>query len=313
MKYLIKKLITLIITLLLVSAAAFTAFELIPGDSVTASLSTDYTEEAAEQLREELGLNRSLPERFFSWLWGAIRGDFGTSLQYRQPVSDLIADRLSVTMWLAVLSMAFVVVISIPLGILAARFRGGIADRVITLISQAAMAIPPFFLGILLTLVFGIMLSWFTPGAYVSIEQDPAGFFAYLIFPAVSVAIPKIAMTVKFLRSSVIRQMRLDYVRTARSKGNKESAVLIRHVLKNALIPVVTFLGMAAADVLAGSIIVEQVFGLPGIGRLLVVSISNRDYAVVQAIILYIAFAVVVINFLVDLLYQQLDPRVRLN
>ena len=313
MKYLIKKLITLIITLLLVSAAAFTAFELIPGDSVTASLGTDYTEEAAEQLREELGLNRSLPERFFSWLWGAIRGDFGTSLQYRQPVSDLIAERLSVTMWLAVLSMVFVVVISIPLGILAARFRGGIADRVITLISQAAMAIPPFFLGILLTLVFGILLSWFTPGAYVSIEQDPAGFFAYLIFPAVSVAIPKIAMTVKFLRSSVIRQMRLDYVRTARSKGNKESAVLIRHVLKNALIPVVTFLGMAAADVLAGSFIVEQVFGLPGIGRLLVVSISDWDYAVVQAIILYIAFAVVVINFLVDLLYQQLDPRVRLN
>ncbi len=313
MNDLIKKLIMLVITLLLVSAAAFITFQIIPGDPVTAALGTDYTEEAAEQMREALGLNRSLPERFFSWLWGAVRGDFGTSMQYHQPVSALIGDRLAVTLWLAVLSMLFVIVVSIPLGILAARFSGRAADRVITLLSQIAMAVPPFFLGILLTLVFGIVLSWFTPGGYVSLEQDPAGFFSYLIWPAAAVAIPKIAMTVKFLRSSVIRQMRLDYVRTARSKGNKESAVLLRHVLKNALIPVVTFLGMAAADVLAGSIIVEQVFGLPGIGRLLVVSISNRDYAVVQAIILYIAFAVVVINFLVDLLYQRLDPRVRLN
>lgn len=310
MKYLVKKLITLIITLLLVSCAAFIAFQVIPGDSVTLALGTDFTEETAEQMREELGLNRSIPARFADWMAGAVRGDFGTSSQYKQPVSQLIADRLPVTIWLAVLSMLMITVISVPLGILAAKSSGGILDRMITLITQITMAIPPFFLGIILTLVCGILLSWFTPGKYVAPDKDFSAFLHYMIFPAMAVSIPKIAMVVKFLRGSVLRQLSLDYVRTARSKGNKESAVLVRHVLKNALIPVVTFLAMVTADVLAGSIIIEQVFNLPGLGRLLVVSISNRDFAVVQAIILYIAFVVVLINFLVDLLYRWLDPRV---
>lgn len=313
MKYLIKKMITLIITLFLVSAAAFTAFQVIPGDSVTAALGTDFTEEAAERLRDEMGLNRSIPERFFTWLSGAVRGDFGTSLQFKQPVSKLIGDRLSVTIWLAALSMLLITVVSVPLGILAAKKQKGALDRAITLITQIMMAVPPFFLGIILTLVFGIVLSWFTPGKYIAPEKDFTGFLNYLIFPAVAIAVPKIAMVVKFLRNSIIRQMNLDYVRTARSKGNKESAVLWRHVLKNALIPVVTFMAMVTADVLAGSIIIEQVFNLPGVGRLLVVSIANRDYGVVQAIVLYIAFVVILINFLVDLLYQRLDPRVRLD
>lgn len=311
MNYFLKKIITLIITLFLVSAAAFTTFQIIPGDPVTAALGMNYTEEAAAQMREELGLNRSIPARFASWVSGAVKGDFGTSSQFKQPVSRLIAERLPVTIWLAVLSMLLITLFSIPLGILAARKSGSAIDRLITLITQVTMAIPPFFLGILLTLVFGILLKWFTPGGFIAPEENFAGFLRYLIFPAIAVSMPKIAMVLKFLRNSVIRQMNQDYVRTARSKGNKESAVLLRHVLKNALIPVITFMALVTADVLAGSIIIEQVFNLPGLGRLLVVAISNRDYSVVQAIVLYIAFVVIFINFLVDLAYQRLDPRVR--
>lgn len=186
-------------------------------------------------------------------------------------------------------------------------------DRIITLLTQFLMAVPAFFLGIILTLVFGVVLRWFVPGSYVAPTENFGGYLRYLIFPAIAIAIPKIAMTVKFLKTSVIRELKLDYVRTARSKGNMEHAVLWKHVLKNALIPVITFMGMVIADVLAGSIVIEQVFNLPGVGRLLVVAIGNRDYPVVQAIVIYIASVVLIINFIVDLLYQKVDPRIRLQ
>ncbi len=173
------------------------------------------------------------------------------------------------------------------------------------------MAVPPFFLGIILTLIFGLILEWFTPGNYISYTENPGAFLGYMIFPAIAMALPKIAMVVKFLRSSIIRQLQMDYVRTAKSKGNTERDIMYRHVLKNAFLPVITFIGMVFADVLTGSIIIEQVFGLPGLGRLLVTTISNRDYPVVQIIILYTAGVVILLNFTVDILYRIIDPRVR--
>lgn len=175
------------------------------------------------------------------------------------------------------------------------------------------MAIPPFFSGILITLLFGLILHWFTPGGYVSYTQSVWRFLGYLIFPALAIALPKAAMAVKLLRSSVLSEMKLDYVRTAYSRGNRTKSVLYRHVLKNALIPVVTFLGMALADMVAGSIIIEQVFNIPGLGRILLTSISNRDYPVVQAIIVCIAFLVIFVNFAVDLIYKLVDPRITLD
>lgn len=313
MRYYVKKIVSLIMVLFLIMLLTFIAFQVIPGDSAVSRLGVDATPEAIEALRESLGLNKSLPERFFSFLSGAVRGDFGNSYQYGKPVGELLASRLSVTVWLAVFSILMIVCLSIPLGLLCSRRENGLADRVITVVTQTLMAVPAFFLGIIITLLFGLVLKWFVPGAYVPMQEDFGKFFHYMIFPAVAIAVPKIAMTVKFLKTSVLRELKLDYVRTARSKGNGERAILWRHVLKNALIPVITFMGMVIADVLAGSIVVEKVFNLPGIGRLLITAISSRDYPVVEAGVVYIASVVLIVNFIVDLLYQKVDPRVRIE
>jgi ABC-type dipeptide/oligopeptide/nickel transport systems, permease components len=309
MKFVVKKIGTLIITLLIISLVTFLAFQIIPGDSVLASLGTHATKEQVAAMREELGYNKSISERYLLWLSGAVHGDFGKSTQYDMTVKKLVSDRLPVTAGLGVISIILIILIALPLGIYTAKRKGSIMDKIILVLNQIGMAIPSFFLGMIITLVFGILLKWFTPGKYITLKESFWGYIKYLIFPAISIAVPKIAMMVKFLRSSILRQLDLDYVKTARSKGNSENQVLYGHILKNALIPVITFLGMIIAEVLAGSIIIEQVFNLPGLGRLLVVSISNRDFAVVQAIVLYIAVLVVVINFLVDILYQYIDPR----
>lgn len=313
MKFYLKKIITLIITLLLVSMLTFIAFQVIPGDSALSKLGVDATEEQVDALREAMGLNKSIPERYVSFVSNAIRGDFGKSTQYNQPVTQMLKERIPVTLMLAVLSFGMVLIISIPLGILSARKEGGVADRILTLLSQVCMAIPPFFLGIMLTLLFGIVLKWFVPGRYIAPDQNFLEFIKYLFYPALAVSLPKIAMTVKFLKSSILRELHLDYVRIAKSKGSSRERILWRHVLKNALIPVITFMGMVIADLLAGSIVIEQVFNLPGVGRLLVVAISNRDFNVVQAAVLYIAAIVIFVNFIVDILYQVLDPRVRIS
>ena len=201
--------------------------------------------------------------------------------------------------------------ISVPLGILSARYSGKWVDVLTAQVSQVLMAVPAFFLGILLTYFFGLVLKLFKPGAFVQPSDDFRASVHYLFYAALAIALPKIAMVVRFLRNSVISELKKDYVRTAYSKGNDENRVLYKHVLKNALIPVVTFVAMVIAEILAGSIVVEQVFSVPGIGRLLVSSISNRDYPVVQALVLYITSVVVILNFVVDVLYELLDPRVR--
>lgn len=311
MHRIVRRLGALIITLILISLTSFAAFHVIPGDSAISALGTEATEEAIWELREELGLNDTLPVRYLKWINGAVRGDFGTSLQYKLPVGTLIKERLPVTLWLGVLSILLILIFSIPIGILSVRKHEGPIGGGVSLFIHIFMAIPPFFLGILITLFFGLILKWFTPGKYVSPKENFVSFLTYMIFPALSIAIPQIAMVVKFLRNSIITQLKQDYVRTAKSKGSSEGRILYRHVLKNALIPVITFLGLVLADVLAGSFIIEQVFSLPGIGRLLIGSISNRDFLVVQGILLYVVTAVVLINFIVDMIYEKIDPRIQ--
>ena len=316
MKLFIKKIITLIMTLFLVSVADFLAFQIIPGDVVTSILGTEATPEREEQLREELGLNDPPVERYFKWAGGVLRGDFGRSYQYSKnmnemmPVAELIGDKLPVTLWLAGLSMVLIILVSIPLGVLWAKSANRFLDAALGVITQAAMAVPSFFLGILVTFLFGIVLKWFVPGGYISYRESLSGFLGYLLFPALSIALPKIAMTARFLRNSMLTQMQADYVRTAYSKGCTRKRVMYGHVLRNALMPVVTFLGMIIAEIVAGSIVVEQVFGLPGIGRLLISSINNRDFPVVEILILSITFVVIFVYFLVDILYRVIDPRI---
>ncbi|MCM1058540.1 MAG: ABC transporter permease [Firmicutes bacterium] len=316
MNFFVKKIITLIMTLFLVSVAAFLAFQIIPGDVVTSILGTEATPEREEQLREELGLNDPPVVRYVNWALGVLRGDLGRSYQYSKnmnemmPVAELIGDKLPVTLWLAGLSMVLIIVVSIPLGVLWAKSGSRYLDAALGVVTQATMAVPSFFLGILVTFLFGIVLKWFAPGGYVSYKENLGGFLGYLLFPALSVALPKIAMTARFLRNSMLTEMQSDYVRTAYSKGCTRQRVMYGHVLRNAMMPVITFLGMIIAEIVAGSIVIEQVFGLPGIGRLLISSINNRDFPVVEILILYITFVVIFVYFLVDILYRVIDPRI---
>lgn len=308
----IKKITTLIITLLLVSVVTFVAFSVIPWDPASTKLGTYATPERVEALREEMGLNKPLPQRYADWLGGALKGDFGESYQYDGvPVSELLNQRLPVTVALALMSFLIILVISIPMGIVSARKEGTWIDVFINMFTQVTMAIPAFFLGMILTYFFGLVLKFFQPGKFVMPQENLGKCLAYLIFPAVAIALPKIAMVVKFLRNSVLSEVKKDYVRTAYSKGNRTKKVLYIHVFQNALIPVITFIAMVAAEILAGSIVVEQVFSVTGMGRLLVTAITNRDYPIVQAVVLYITVIVILINFIVDILYQFVDPRVR--
>ncbi len=316
MKYIGKKLLTLILTLFFISVLVFFIFQVIPGDPALSILGTEATDEKVEALREQLGLNAPLPQRYFNWFTGVLRGDLGKSYRYQESlneqmaVSRLIAGKLPVTLTLAGLSLLLIIIFSIPIGILWGGTKCRAVDGVLNVLSQFTMSVPSFFLGIIIIYLFGLVMKWFTPGGYISYREDFFGYIRYMLFPAVTVALPKTAMTAKFLRNSIITQLKSYYVRTAYSKGAQRKRVLFVHVLKNAMIPVVTFIGIIAAEIAAGSIVVEQVFGLPGIGRLLVSSISTRDYPVVQALMLYIVFAVVIVYFVVDILYRYIDPRV---
>lgn len=313
MKYVVKKISTLIITLFIVSFLTFLAFQIIPGDPATSILGTEATPEKVEVLREEMGLNDPFLIQYINWVKAFLIGDMGISYSYSLPVREMLSDKVPITLVLTLLSFALICMISIPLGILSARFKGKWVDRTVIIGSQVIMAVPAFFMGILLTLLFGLILHMFQPGGYISYKDSISGFLSYLIWPAIAIALPRIAMTVKLLRSSVAGEMQSDYVRTAYSKGAGKGKVLYFHVLKNAFIPVIAFLAMTMADIVAGSIIIEQVFSIPGFGRLLVSSISNRDYPVVQAITVILATIVIVVNFLADMIYQCIDPRIRLN
>jgi len=299
----------MIVTLIVVSMLVFLAFNLIPGDPALRKLGTEATPQQLENLRNEMGLNDPLYIRYIRWITGFVQGDLGESYTYGS-VSSLLAGKLPITITLAVMAFIITVICSIPLGIFAAKREGKIIDHIIIVLDQVVMAIPPFFSGIILTLIFGLIFRIFTPGNFVSYENDAMGFGSYLIFPAIAIALPKIAMSVKLLRGSLIEEMGKDYVRTAYSRGNTTRGVLYLHVLKNAIIPLITFMGMTLADMVSGSIVIEQVFNIPGLGRMLLTSINNRDYPVVEAIIMGIAILVMVINLIVDIIYRFVDPRI---
>ena len=313
MKYAAKRIAMLLLTMVIVSLLAFVAFDLISGDPATAMLGTEATPEKVAALREQLGLNRPLMVRYGEWLLGFFTGDLGVSYSYRQPVWDLIAPKVLVTLCLSGLTFVLIVAVSIPLGLRSARSSGGILGGVRTLVNQLCMAVPPFFTGILLSWLFSALLRWFVHGQFPGLDKDLGGSLKYLFFAALALAIPRIAMTVRMLRSTVQGEMRKDYVRTAISRGNDRGGVLYRHVLKNALVPVVTFLAQTMAEIVASSIVVEQVFAIPGLGRMLVSSIANRDYPTVQAIVVILAFWVVLAGTVADIVNQCIDPRLRLG
>ena len=311
MKYILKRVLTLFATMLIVSFLTFAAFSLISGDTATAMLGTAATPERLAALRAELGLDRPLPVRYGEWLLGFFTGDLGVSTSYQQPVWDILASKFRLTLCLSLVSFALIAAVSIPLGLWSAGRRRFEGAR--TALNQLGMAVPPFFTGILLSWVFGVGLKWFMPGQFPDAGRDFAGAAVYLFFAAAALSIPRIAMTARMLRSTVQEELGKDYVRTAISRGNDRGQVLRRHVLKNALPPVVTFLAQTMAEIVAGSIVVEQVFVIPGLGRMLVTSIAGRDYPVVQAIVVILAFWVVLAGTAADLINQRIDPRLRIG
>jgi len=313
MRYVIKKLITLIITLFVVSLLVFLAFQAVSGDPATQILGTSATPERVAALRAELGLDRPVLVRYVSWLGSFLTGNPGTSYSYSRPVSALLRDTIPITLSLSALSFLLVLVIALPLGMLLAHREGTLLDKLLTPVNQVVMSIPSFFTGILFSFLFGIVLNLFMPGKFVYFHENPAQNLVYLFFAALAIALPKAAMTIKMLRSSIAAEMEKDYIRTAYARGNTRYGALRRHALKNAIAPVVTFLAMTLADIIASSIVVEQVFSIPGLGRLLLASITSRDFPVVQAIIVLIAAIVVISNFVADLINQTIDPRLRLS
>lgn len=311
MKVYSKKLGMMVFTILFVSFLVFLAFSVLPGDPATSLLGLNATKESVASLRLEMGLEDPLLVRYGRWIVGIFSGDLGNSYSYGIPVQELLRDKIYITLQITALSFFLLILVSIPLGIYTAKRNGSKTDRIIMVLNQITMSIPPFFMGILFTYLFGMVFHLFVPGGYISYKTNYIGFLTYIIFPALAIALPKIAMTTKVLRGAILEQIDQDYVRTAYSRGNDSNHVYYRHILKNAMIPLITFIGMIVTDMIAGSIIMEQVFQIPGLGRILLTSIINRDYPVVQAIIMYIALFVVVINFIVDILYRMIDPRIR--
>ncbi len=313
MRSTVRRVLMLLATMIIVSFLTYAAFELISGDPAEAMLGTQATPARIAALRRELGLDAPFPVRYIRWLLGFFSGDLGVSYSYKQPVGELIAPKLEVTLCLCLLSFVIITLISIPLGVLSYQQVVGRFGWIHTTLNQLLMAVPAFFTGILISWGFGIVLRAFTPGDFPDLHLDPAGAFRHLLFAAVCIAIPRTAMTVRMMRSTVISEMEKDYVQTAISRGNDRQGVLLGHVLKNSLVPAVTFLAQTMAEIVAGGIVVEQVFGIPGLGRLLVASISNRDYPVVQAIVVILAFWVVLAGLAADLINQCIDPRLRLG
>ncbi len=313
MKYIIKKVLTLIITLLIVSLLAFLAFSVIPGDPTTKMLGTEASPDAIAQLKAELGLDKPVFIRYINWLFGFIKGDFGTSYSYNMPVSQMIVDKLPITAALTVMAFALTVVISIPLGLLAGSIRSKVADTAATAANQVVMSIPAFFIGIMVCYVCGNIMKLFVPGMFIHYSESPMEFVKYLAFAALSIAIPRSAMAIKMLKGSISSELSKNYVLTATARGNSRWMVLIKHVFKNALVPVISFLAISLAEIMTGAIIIEQVFTIPGIGRLLLASISSRDFPVVLAIVVIMASWIVIINFIADVLYQLIDPRIRIK
>lgn len=313
MRFYIRKLVTLASTVLLVSVITFLVFQVLPGDPAQIVLGVDADPHQLAELRRTMGLERPAAERYAAWIKEAAAGDLGESLRYHRPVKEIVAERMPVTVSLALMSLGLTLLIGIPLGIYVARQDGKFSALLLSALTQLGLAVPSFWLSFVLILLFSVAFKWFPSFGYVPWSENPAQAFRSLLLPSLALAIPGIAVVIRYLRNTLLDQARMDYVRTARSKGLRERAVMYRHILRNSLIPVLTIVGLLIADTLGGSIVVENVFALPGLGNLLITSIGTRDLPLLQTMVLYIAVIVVFINFIVDILYMVIDPRIRLK
>ena len=313
--FLLKRLLTLIATLVGASVVVFAVLEILPGNAAQVLMGADADPEAVQALTEQLGLNRPALARYTDWVFGFVRGDLGDSYAYGTPVLELIQERLALTLPLAILAMVLTTVLALMAGVYAASRHNKLGDIGMMGLAQLGIAIPNFWLAILLILLFSVKLQWFSAGGFPGWSHEMGGGFwpalQALLLPAISLAVVQAAILARITRSSVLEVMREDFVRTARAKGLSQRAVLWGHVLRNAMIPVITVMGLQFANLLAGTIVVENVFYLPGLGRLIFQSIANRDLMVVRNCVMLLAAMVIVVNFVVDVLYAVIDPRVK--
>ena len=311
--YIIRRLIQMIPVVVLAAALVFTIFRLVPGDPVQVMLGPNPRPESVEAMHRKYGLDKPIPVQFVIWLGKAVRGDLGTSFINEQSVVSLVLEKVPATLELAILGMLLGSLIGIPAGLVSALTQDSWVDMIARVFSLFGFCTPRYWLGILLMLLFSLTLDWLPPAGYVPLSENVGENLRRVIMPVITLALPIAAEQMRFLRSSMLEVVRQDYVRTAHAKGLRERTVVLRHALKNALIPFLTIVGLQLGFSLGGSVIVETVFAWPGIGLLTIHSITVRDYAVVQGVVMFSAIAFLVVNLLVDILYTFLDPRITYN
>jgi len=307
------RLISLCLSLIVASIVIFTVVEVVPGDPAAYMLGVNARPDTLAALRSELGLDMSLPERYFAWTTGIMQGDFGQSYTYRTPIAAMIADRVWVSLPLALFALTLTIVIAFPAGIYAASRRGKLGDLGVMGATQLGVAVPNFWFAMILVMIFAIKLRWFSAGGFAGWEGGLLSGLKSLLLPAVALALPQAAILARVMRSSLLDMLGEDFIRTARAKGLSRRQALWRHALRNALIPVLTIIGLQFSFLLAGGIVIEQIFFLPGLGRLIFQAISARDLIVVESVVMLLVFVVIVVNFVIDLTYAAVDPRLRLR
>lgn len=309
--YLIRRLAALLATLLVASLVIFVTIEVVPGDPAAYMLGLNAEPATVAALRQELGLERSGLARYLDWIGGMVQGDFGISYTYRTPVNTMVAERILVSLPLALYALLLAVLVAFPAGLLAASRRGGVADTSVMGFTQIGVAVPNFWFAMLLVLLFAIKLRWMPSGGFAGWDAGAWPAMKSLTLPAIALALPQAAILARVLRSSLLDVLGEDYIRTARAKGLSPRQALWRHALRNAMIPVLTIIGLQFSFLLAGAIIIENVFYLPGLGRLVFQSIASRDLVVVESVVMLLVCSVVIVTFLVDLAYAWVDPRLR--
>lgn len=302
-RYIVKRLLEMIPILIIVTILVFLFIHFIPGDPARLVAGKDASVQEVETIREELGLNKPLVEQYVNYMKGLVTGDLGNSLKTGMPVTSMFAPRILPSIYLTLLSMGWAIVFGLILGVLSAIFKGKWIDHIITFVSVSGISVPGFWLGLMLIQVFAVTLGW--------LPTSGAGSFASYILPSITLGAGIMSMLARFTRSSLLETMQADYIRTGRAKGLKEFFVISRHALKNSLIPVITIAGLQFGFLLGGSVVVETVFGFPGMGRLLIDSISFRDYPVIQAELLLFAFQFIIVNLIVDILYSVANPKIK--
>ena len=309
--FLLKRLITTVLTLIVASVVIFVVLEILPGDPASYMLGLEAREDTLTALRAQLGLDKPAISRYFNWIGGLLSGDLGISYTYNVPVSELILERIVVSVPLALFAMILSILIAIPLGMLAASRHNKTQDLIIMSLSQLSIAIPNFWFAMLLIIVFAVLLQWLPAGGFPGWDAGLMPALTAFVMPSIALALPQSAILARVTRSALLDVLEEDYMRTARAKGLSQSAALWRHALRNAMIPVVTILGLQFSFLLAGTIIIENVFYIPGIGRLIFQAISQRDLIVVKDLVILLSAAVIIINLAVDVLYAMIDPRLK--